>query len=72
MATDTTEFNYRVDGMSCGHCKAAVRDEVQRVPGVQSADVDLDRGLVRVSGAGIDRQAVVVAIEQAGYQGVPA
>jgi copper chaperone len=63
---------YRVDGMSCEHCKVAVTDEVGDVAGVSSVDVDLATKLVRVTGAAIDDTAVVAAIDEAGYDAVPA
>ena len=63
---------YRVDGMSCEHCVVAVTGEVGDVAGVQSVDVDLAGKLVRVSGSGIDDTAVVAAIDEAGYDAVPA
>jgi copper chaperone CopZ len=63
---------YRVDGMSCEHCVVAVTGEVGDVAGVESVAVDLDSKLVRVSGAGIDDSAVVAAIDEAGYDAVPA
>ena len=65
-------LTYRVDGMSCEHCRVAVTGEVSQVSGVQSVDVDLETKLVRVSGAGIDDAAVVAAIDEAGYDSVPA
>ena len=66
------QLTYRVDGMNCNHCVVAVSGEVGRVPGVSSVDVDLDTKLVRVEGAGVDRAAVVAAIDEAGYDAVPA
>jgi copper chaperone len=63
---------YRVDGMSCEHCVVAVTGEVGGVAGVESVAVDLDTKLVRVSGDGIDDSAVVAAIDEAGYDAVPA
>jgi copper chaperone CopZ len=63
---------YRVDGMSCEHCRTAVTGEVSRVAGVRSVDVDLETKLVRVEGAGVDAAAVVAAIDEAGYDAVRA
>lgn len=63
---------YRVDGMSCEHCVVAVTGEVGDVAGVESVDVDLASKLVRVTGRGIDEAAVVAAIDEAGYDAVPA
>ena len=66
------ELTYRVDGMSCDHCRLAVTGEVSQVAGVRSVDVDLDSKLVRVEGAGVDAAAVVAAIDEAGYDAVRA
>jgi copper chaperone CopZ len=63
---------YRVDGMSCEHCVVAVTGEVGDVAGVTTVDVDLASKLVTVSGAAIDDAAVVAAIDEAGYDAVPA
>jgi copper chaperone len=65
-------LTYRVAGMTCDHCKAAVSGEVAKVTGVQTVDVELDTKLVRVSGNGVDHDAVVAAIDEAGYDAVTA
>ena len=61
-----------VEGMSCGHCRVAITDEVSRVPGVESVEVDLDTKLVHVRGTNVDEAAVVSAIDEAGYEAVRA
>ena len=63
-----TELSYIVNGMTCGHCKAAVTEEVTGVDGVTGVDVDLDSKLVVVRGDGVDDAAVRAAIEEAGYE----
>jgi copper chaperone len=60
-------LTYRVDGMTCEHCRAAVSEEVAKVAGVAGVDVDLEGKLVRVSGQGVAPDAVVAAIDEAGY-----
>lgn len=70
MASESTNLTFRVDGMSCAHCKAAVSEEVERVAGVQAVDVDLETKLVRVAGEDVDAEAVVAAIDEAGYEAV--
>lgn len=70
--TDAQELAYLVAGMSCGHCKVAVTDEVSRVAGVDAVDVDLASKLVRVHGTEVDEAAVVAAIDEAGYDAVQA
>lgn len=59
---------YSVPGMHCGHCKAAVTDELKSVVGVEDVVVDLDSKLVTISGASLDDTALRAAIEEAGYE----
>jgi copper chaperone len=68
MMSASTERIYVVDGMSCGHCRAAITDAVRRVSGVGGVEVDLDRGTVTVRGADVDDGAVRSAIDGAGYE----
>jgi copper chaperone CopZ len=63
-----TELTYTVSGMSCGHCKAAVTEEVEQVSGVEGVDVDLDTKLVVVRGENLSDDAVRAAIREAGYE----
>lgn len=64
----THELTYTVSGMTCGHCKAAVTEEVEAVAGVQGVDVDLDTKRVVVRGEGVADGAVRAAIREAGYE----
>ena len=59
---------YVVPGMHCGHCEAAVTEEVSAVPGVESVDVDLETKRVEVHGSALDDAAIRAAIEEAGYE----
>ena len=56
-----------VPGMTCGHCEAAVKQEVGAVAGVTGVDVDLDTKDVVVAGSALDRDAIVAAIDEAGF-----
>ena len=56
-----------VPGMTCGHCEAAVKQEVGAIDGVTAVDVDLDSKDVVVTGTQLDRDAVVAAIDEAGF-----
>jgi copper chaperone CopZ len=71
-ATNDQALAYLVEGMTCGHCKVAVSEEVSKVAGVSAVDVDLGSNLVRVHGSGVDDAAVVAAIDEAGYDAVAA
>jgi copper chaperone CopZ len=66
------EATYLVAGMSCDHCKASVAEGLSVVAGVEYVDVDLDTKLVRVRGTALDGAALVAAIDEAGYDAVPA
>jgi copper chaperone CopZ len=66
---EQVERVYAVEGMSCGHCVAAVSEEVGAVPGVGAVDVDLAAGRVSVRGEGFADGAVLAAVEEAGYEG---
>lgn len=43
------QITLKVEGMSCGHCKAAVEKALKGIAGVQGAEVDLDAKVVKVS-----------------------
>ena len=58
---------YTVDGMTCGHCRAAVIQEVLQVAGVKGADVDLDAKKLTVAGESFDDSAIQAAVDEAGY-----
>jgi copper chaperone CopZ len=61
-------ITYRVPGMSCEHCRAAVANEVSSVAGVESVAVDLDEKVVTVVGTSLDDVALRAAIDEAGYE----
>jgi copper chaperone len=65
-----TELRFAVPGMTCGHCVAAVRGEIAKVPGVERVSVDLATKAVVVAGTGVDRDLVWAAVEEAGYEAV--
>ncbi len=58
---------YTVTGMTCGHCKNAVMQEVLQVPGVRGVDVDLEAKQLTVAGEDFDDAAVAAAVDEAGY-----
>ena len=62
------EHTYTVAGMSCGHCKSVVEEEVGRVPGVAFVDADFETKLVRVRGEALADEALRAAIDEAGYE----
>lgn len=70
--TDGTTSTYTVTGMTCGHCVAAVTEEVSKVDQVTNVDVDLTSGQVTVTSDGpIDDAAVAAAVDEAGFAVAP-
>jgi len=62
---------YRVTGMTCGHCESAVRAEVAAVEGVDAVEVTLETGKLLVTGSDtVADAAVIAAVEEAGYDAV--
>jgi copper chaperone len=64
-----TNTTFNVPEMSCGHCKAAVENELNKLSGVESSNADFEKGTVEVS---YDEDFVTTgelkgAIEEAGY-----
>jgi copper chaperone CopZ len=63
--------NFLVPGMTCGHCKGAVTDELSKINGVTSVDVDLDSKKVTIeSEADVEWRVIVDAVDEAGFEAV--
>ena len=58
---------YTVEGMTCGHCRSAVINEVLQVSGVRAVDVDLESGRLTVAGEQFADDAIRAAVDEAGY-----
>ena len=67
MSETSEQQTYSVPDVSCGHCRAAITSEVEKLPGVASVDVDLDAKRVVVAGSRLDDAAIRAAIDEAGY-----
>jgi copper chaperone len=67
----TTEV-FRVSGMTCDHCVAAVTEELSALPGVAAVSIDLVPGAVSAvsvdSAQPLDAAAVRAAVDEAGYE----
>ena len=69
----STTTEYQVTGMTCGHCEMSVREEVSEVPGVQDVQVSHETGRLTVDGSDdVNQDAVIAAVEEAGYSAVRA
>ena len=63
------EKTLRGPDMSCGHCKAAVEGELNRLSGVGSSSADVEKGtvVVRYDEGKVSTEQLKHAIEVAGY-----
>ena len=61
-------LTYSVPGVHCGHCQAAITEEVTALPGVEAVDVDLETKIVTVHGHELDDASLRAAIVEAGYE----
>ena len=61
----------KIDGMTCGHCVAAVKKALEKVPGVTAAQVELASGRAQVEGEP-SLEALLAAVQDEGYQAAPA
>ena len=64
-----TETVLNVKGMSCAHCKAAVEEELGRLPGVEHSNADPRKGTVEVryEEGRVTTDDLRSAVEEAGY-----
>ena len=63
---DTT---FEVPEMSCGHCKAAIEGELNKLSGVEYSNANLEEGTVEVTyeEGRVSEEQLRSAIEDAGY-----
>jgi len=54
--------------MHCGNCERAVKEEVAKVAGVATVEVDLETKLVLVRGDNLSDDDLRAAIDEAGYE----
>ena len=57
-----------VAGMHCEKCVARVKEALEGVEGVTSADVRLEDNAATVEGHGFDASALVAAVESVGFE----
>ena len=59
---------FGVEGMACGHCKAAVETAVKKVVGVTDAVADLDaKSLTATCNDGVSEAAIKEAVLSVGF-----
>jgi len=56
----------KIEGMTCGHCVAAVKKVLEAIPEVTSAEVSLEAGEAVVEG-GASAETLFAAVREEGY-----
>jgi copper chaperone CopZ len=64
---EMTEKTVKVNGMTCNHCKANVENNLSSIEGITDIEIDLESGVVKVSGDDIDLIEVKNKVEGIGY-----
>jgi P-type Cu+ transporter len=66
-----TQIEFDIEGMTCASCVRRVERKLERVPGVEEARVNLatERAMVRYDPGQTDVDALIQAVESAGYTG---
>jgi len=57
----------KVTGMTCNHCVMSVTKALKKVPGVETAEVSLEKAQAVVKGSA-DAQALIEAVKDEGYE----
>ena len=63
----------KIESMTCGHCAQTVTGALQKVGGVERAQVDLNAGRARVEydEAQTDEEKMIQAVSEEGYSAQP-
>lgn len=62
------QIRLQIEGMSCGHCVAAVRTALTGLAGVQEAEVRIGEATVTLDPAQASIAALIDAVQDAGYE----
>jgi copper chaperone CopZ len=61
------KLELEIEGMSCGHCVAAVSDALTELPGVSVDQVRIGAAQVTYHPDQVSPEQIVLAVEDAGY-----
>ncbi len=66
-----TQKEYKIEGMSCGHCVMAVKKELAKIENLKIDNVEIGSAKVEFDENQTDNQKIIDAIEEAGYKVIP-
>jgi copper chaperone CopZ len=61
------QLTLAIDGMSCGHCAARVKQTLTALPGVQVRDVSIGSASVAYDASAIKPEEITGAVSAVGY-----
>jgi copper chaperone CopZ len=61
------KLHLSINGMSCGHCVARVRQTLAALPGVHVHDVDIGAATLTYDASVGSAEAIANAVSEAGY-----
>ncbi|MBN1986531.1 MAG: SO_0444 family Cu/Zn efflux transporter [Prolixibacteraceae bacterium] len=64
----TQGITVNVSGMTCSHCEASVKNNLEKIPGIAAVVADNNSGTVKISGNNINLQKVKQTINGLGYK----
>ena len=67
-SSSASTLHLAIDGMSCGHCVAAVKDALAELPGVHVERVAIGEATVALTPGAPTVDALVEAVRDAGYE----
>ncbi len=60
-------ISLKIEGMSCGHCLARVRETLNAFPGVKTESLELGSARLRLEEGAPSPETVAAAVSAAGY-----
>ncbi|HLR35226.1 MAG TPA: cation transporter [Tissierellales bacterium] len=57
-----------IEGMSCGHCVAAVEKALKELDNISKVDVNLENKKAQVEGVNLNDSVLKKVIDEAGYE----
>ena len=65
---NTREIEIKVTGMSCSHCEATVKRNLESMEGITNVEADSRNSVVKISGSNIDLEQVKDTVNKLGYK----
>jgi len=63
------QYYFKINGMKCDGCVEAIENEIKKLPGIETVEVDLESSMAVVKGVA-NAGTVSDAIDSAGYNAI--